>query len=353
MKGTNKIKNKIKTKITKNKFLFVILIIISMLILFGCKGGTTGSPGGVAMSYEEVHTGKDGLVMEFIKEMPPGQVTEGSDFNIGLKLENKGAYEIKKDEGKVSISGLNPEYFAFTAANEFSTGIMQPFAIEGKTPYNSKGGIEYLYFIIKSKKFTGFEKGRKLNDTVLARATACFKYKTEAGANLCIKPQVEYTGTEKGDACEVKPITFSGGQGAPIGITKIEPSILLGPNYRHDLKLKIYVKNFGDVAKTHVFPPEAYGGDAPCTDYNAEGRIPINSWDIKISGIPVDGCRQDKIRLSKKREAFFECEFTHLDVSTGAYVAPLTISLDYAYSFDATKPIAIRKEQTDEDNRYY
>ncbi|GAG33164.1 unnamed protein product, partial [marine sediment metagenome] len=84
------------------KIIKIVIIILIVLIIIGCKGKKSSKP----VTREDLYTGTDGLVFNFLKNAPPDQVyasteTERSQFNVVIDLENKGAFNI--EEGYLTL----------------------------------------------------------------------------------------------------------------------------------------------------------------------------------------------------------------------------------------------------------
>src|SRR3989344_5854035 len=81
------LKYKIKTLL-----LVVLIFIVSCTVTNRDKTPTQFNP----------YQGTDGLVMTFLQNNPPNEVYEDSEFHLAVKLENKGADNIK--EGYLSLA---------------------------------------------------------------------------------------------------------------------------------------------------------------------------------------------------------------------------------------------------------
>ena len=114
------------------------IFFIVILLIAGCKG--TGKEYNPSITGEQIYSGKDGLIMEFLKDAPPGTAFDLSVIPIGLNLYNKGAFDIT--EGYLSIM-LEKDYM------ELNTGSLR--SINGKTSLQDSSKI-------------GFElKGKQIN----------------------------------------------------------------------------------------------------------------------------------------------------------------------------------------------
>ncbi|MBW2992430.1 hypothetical protein KY345_04400 [Candidatus Woesearchaeota archaeon] len=327
------------------KIIFVILV-VCLLIFTGCDiikrriGPTEKEEGELVTPKEaEYHKGFKGVEVEFVKGQPPTNVWENTDFPITLKIQNKGAYDI--DIGLLAITGN-----LYFIADEAQQGIS--FELEGKSQFNPEGEF-------------GFEKFSATAGTVEDDTTdsffvvACYPYKTYASATICINPRVLEIDKAPEGECEVKTISLSGGQGAPVAVTKVEEEITpMGPDVLK-LSLKIYVSNKGGgkVVSTerNVYENGCRGGPIGVEDIGL-----INVDDIRFSGYRLGGgeyiiecpnLKGNKFRLDSSGEFIIEC-FANLDLLTigsVAFTTPLLVELGYGYN-QITGPQSITVKNT-------
>src|SRR3989338_691071 len=97
---------------SKKRLLFT-LFLISLILISGCNSKKT-----TAKALEEIRTGTEGIVVNFLPNAPPEKihVEQGADnsFDVVMELRNKGAFpqpdevsEVQNNFGKVYLSGYD------------------------------------------------------------------------------------------------------------------------------------------------------------------------------------------------------------------------------------------------------
>jgi hypothetical protein len=280
----------------------LIPLIIILLLISGC--GTKEKPG--EPEKLEIHKGTDGLVMKFLENLPPDEVWKDSEFTIGLELQNKGAYTISG--GIIVITGFDPLYINLKQDQA-------SFDLEGKNINYPEGGYKILNLEAKN---INFPKGKEeMISSFTARAY--YDYETEAPAEVCINPDIySYVKTEE-VGCEVKTITLSGGQGAPVAVTRIEELISpISDSDNMEVEFKIYIVNKGK-------------GDVVGN---------VNVKEVELAGRRIK-CYPTEINLEERGEKATICR-TSVERTQGAYITPIVTRLSYAYTQKQDKILRIK-----------
>jgi len=158
---------------------------------------------------------------------------------------------------------------------------------------------------------------------------AYYKYKTVGSVPICIDPKA-YDPNIKTRSCTVSDVSVSGGQGAPVAVTKIEQ--VSTP------KKAIFRIYFSNVGGGTIFDSEypfnsakEYGLDYKNIDYIPANKISIGGEDITGSCKPVERVRvQDSLY----------CEL-ELDSTENAFSTVLNVELEYNYKISLQKQISI------------
>jgi len=204
--------------------LFLILILIA-----GCSDTVDNS-----LETINFHKGTEGLTMEIVNNLPPEDIWKNSEFQIGIKLENKGPVEIKS--GSITISGLDPRY-------SFSDEYTKDFSLNARSYDYPEGDQKIISFNVKN---TGVPVG---SDEYAAAFTAraYYDYGTEASVNVCINPNIYSYINTVDDACEVQDIADTEGQGSPIAVTKVEERIspISENSGSIEIEFKLTLENLG------------------------------------------------------------------------------------------------------------
>ena len=310
-----------------NKKLILIIGTLFLLVFSGCNGSSNGPIKDV-----DVRKGVDGLTMEFTKNNPPEKVFEESKFPIAIELKNKGASDI---ENGILVFGFERAYADVVKESDAK----QEFDIKGKSVFNPNGDEEFITIDAKTRIIGAQSE----THTSTIRVTACYPYKTIFGNSVCVDTDVYgMDGGEK--ACTVKDLSFSGGQGAPVTVTKVETRMLPADENKVKPHFIIYVENKGggDVISVDKVGQACTSQALEHTDFNV---IKINAV---LSGMELDCNIGDDpgaatIRLRDKKD-MVRCTLEQgIDRNLGTYTAPLSIELDYGYTFTISKDVIIEK----------
>lgn len=322
---------------------FLIIVLILLISVSGCSRKKA-----VEKKLEDIRTGTQGIVMNFLPNAPPDKihVEEGdnadSTFDIILELRNKGAYP-QPDDRMSAPSGI--VYLSGYDSNIIRIGDGTPYqnidrkSLEGKSTINPNGGLDLVTF----KGWVAAEnlKVEKYEPTLLV--TACYIYYTVAGPSVCIDPN-PYSVTQK-KVCHVQSISLSN-QGAPISVTRIDEEAL-----SLKTQFKITIKNVGGGDVISV------GSTTKCITAGREDIDKVKVEEIRVGKDPLENCRpfigtrttgpSGEIRLING-EGFILCDLPKelYKDSVTAYTTPLTIKLSYYYRNTAEKKIQIKKEMS-------
>ena len=295
----------------------VILLVIVMLLLAGCEGKFDLSKlkfGSEESSAFEVdyHKGTEGLKMNFRKNLPPKEIYIDDKFQLGLELRNKGTWPIRN--GKLYVSGYTEEMVM--------DSIEETFSLAAKDENNPEGGYEII-------DFTGTNYGLPSTKKSLFIINACYGYKTEASVTICIDPDVRSKKLVK-SACNVETVSVSGGQGAPVAVTKVEPRVIPSMDKVYAMKIDIYVKNVG---RGVVRNNSNCGGypvvnieEVTVSDYSTKNRNSIISCQT-----PNDKEEGKILVLEPGKDNKITCTIS-LNRELGSFVTPLTVTMNYMYA---------------------
>jgi len=325
-----------------NKKKYNLAIIFSILLFLTSCGLV--KDGGVSDSFSTIHTGTEGLYMEFMKGSPPKEVYQNGLINFNIMLENKGAYGIKK--GFLSF-GYDEDYFELVKGEEKLdfTKDEKDNVLEGRSKENLKGERRFIVYQFKAKQID-MQSETHTSDFAL---TSCYEYQTTTTQQVCIdtnyyelKPIIEQ--------CKVKDISLNS-QGAPVALTKIEGQILA---HADESKIKpqfvIYISNKGkgEVIDSDKVEDACSSSSLNYADINA---IKISAFlgdkqlDCKPKKSPDSKEMEGYIKL-KKDQDFVRCSFDE-GISTGVspYLTSLSVKMDYGYTFSESKEVMIKKER--------
>ena len=307
-----------KLKKFKLSILFGILLLI--IILIGC---TNTNKEVLNIDYR---SGTDSITMSFVKGLPPEKIFVGETFTLGIDLENKGASDIIG--GIIILSGYESKQFNFPEGNA------KNFELKGKSQYQSTGEKAPITFQITSLCYPEMASNELNSAKISLRATACYSYSTTSPATVCIDTNQLSSSSVQEKICDAsKTIAISGGQGGPIEITKIEPT-MIPIEGGVKARFAIYLKNSN--SKGLVYSSTAVGSH--CEDPTLSNKVSVN---VELSGMKMS-CNVDELKLVMGRDTPIYCEKLLNDLG-GVYEANMVITTSYAYSQDVSREITISK----------
>ena len=252
--------------------LYTALLLI--ILIAGCTS-RTNQPN----LEEDIYRGSEALEMEFLRDIPPTQTfaQTGDEYELAIQLKNLGTFPLY---GKLYLSGFDPNIIQFP-----QLGIDQGFnypspncgftEILPRSKLNPPGGtcIEEL-------------RGRLNLDSITDSYTAnifaqsVYRYLTDANIVLCVDPDVYgVSATQK--ACTMVQYSSGSGQGAPVGVTRIEPTAIGGGKILY----RIYIQNLGDgeVVDYSKAPYEMKPSDVGHVRYRIGSPSSVGCTRISIS----------------------------------------------------------------------
>lgn len=325
-----------------DKRIYLILFLSLVIFMSGCKN--KGDDIATILT-KDIFKGSDGLVMSFLDNAPASEVYEKSYATVGLRLQNKGTYDI--EEGYLAIS-LEKDYMESvtsslkaTARNiDFSDYDHITFNLMGKSVEAPNGDEDVLTFIMKIWEL---EQLSQTHTSTIA-ITSCYKYKTVATETVCIDSDI-YGMKQRVKGCTVKEISL-GDQGAPVAVTKIQPKMLPEEDgVEPQFIITIENKGGGLVVDKDSVEDACY---SEALDYTKLNNVEVSAYLMERGGRTRLDCNIDedeeigKVMLKEKR-ATVRCKLPQGIEEEGTYSTPLTIEIDYGYSSTISQDIKIRK----------
>jgi len=305
----------------KSKIIFPASIIL-ILFISGCVSNPFVKP----ITQNDLRTGKQGILMEFLTNAPPGEIYEDYPFQIGIILKNMGAYDIKN--GFISFSIEEDYTELMNQADEVTR-----FNLKGKSVSLPTG--DQLVKIIKAKTKKIGEQSEKHESSILANV--CYQYQTKKDVTTCIDTDV-YNLKKMKKVCTVRDITLTP-QGAPVSITKIESEML--PAEDDNLikpAFKIHIRNVGN---GEVIDKGKISDICSSEPVNYKE---LNIVDVKVmlSNEELE-CKPIPLKL-KYGDDVVRCILEKgISKDMATYTTPLIIELNYGYTYSISKKIIIKK----------
>lgn len=334
----------------------IIITIFLVLLISGCinlnpkETATTSS----------LYKGTKGLELSFVKNAPPSRVfastseTNPSQFKVAVNIKNKGAYDIlttsygDSDPAQKGIFVLTPEggYVDFVEIDEIQDVLPGDksafFEVRGRSLSNDVGDEVMIYSTWEARKLSSLSAVH----TSSIFATICYPYRTEVSASACIDPDVYGEGPGK-KACEAKNLAFSGGQGAPVAVTNIEVRMVpKGEEVEPQFLIHVENKGDGEVVKRDGYV-KACGAGIPSEETDSlNNYFNVVGIEAKLSTQKLK-CEQGDnkgIVILDGKKGIVKCSPENWESENkNAYVAPLSIVLDYGYTKTISKSFSIEK----------
>ncbi|MCF7872304.1 hypothetical protein K9L97_04695 [Candidatus Woesearchaeota archaeon] len=191
----------------------LIILTLTLLIITGCIGQPNNN------TFKNYNTGKQGVTIEFAKNMPPKEVYSGEEILLGITIGNKGSTDLTNETmyGILRISNGQDPFL--TPKEEYQSN----FKLKGKSeeyPLGEEVFIEPLrYKALQLNELLQTHEGVKIE------ASVCYPYKTKLTQSVCIDADKEQADFDPICRNQQK-YTYSNGQGAPIAIKEIESQMI-------------------------------------------------------------------------------------------------------------------------------
>ncbi|NOZ80987.1 MAG: hypothetical protein GXP63_04910 [DPANN group archaeon] len=307
---------------------------ILMLFLAGCSSGTDAPSLVTGRSF---NGGTDGIKMDFMSNAPPPTVFDTSDsvFDVSLRLQNLGEYQVEPEEATVQIIGIDPGQFSLADPVQNPSGTLYGVRLD------PQGNV--IPGTIMTVDFFGLHwSGNQLTGSVPYQISAslCYQYETKAIAKLCLKPDL-LTRPRASDVCDVTRAMNPESSGAPIRVENLKQSAV-GKN---KLTFSFQIQHVGT---GEIFTNEA--GAAVCDDSRFSNEDKVKVSDSILSGlgnlgtISCPGLSQNDgyVKLFDGK-ATISCT---AELSSGAvsgnFERALDINLIYNYREIESVPIMVR-----------
>ena len=340
------------------------IILLFLLFIVGCKGM-------YSITDVSIYKGTDGLAIKFIENAPPNEVFEKTILPLGIMIRNAGAYDI--ENGLITFS-LEEDYMLLDKTSTRTSGRGKKsaeerfdwieneriswiedkpqikFSLNGKTIERAEGEEEIMTLKAEARPLE--ELSQTHEPSILA--TACYDYKTELVAAVCVDTDV-YGIKKITKSCKVKELGFSS-QGAPVAITRIGTEIMpmdIPDRVRPQFLIQVQNKGDGLVIKDDmqvitdacsekslnytelsvVFINAYLGGEQKQLNCNIEEETQYK--DNKKTGL---------VKL-RDNTGIARCVLDEgIDEDEGTYVSPLKIELRYGYTNTISKNVVIKKQ---------
>jgi len=296
--------------------IIAILAIILIISLTGCDN-IRKDPDKV--DEKKVYTGTEGLAMQFMKDLPPSKIYDASTLIIVTEVENKGTSDLSGSKCIAHLHGFDDNIIRGIDADKYCGKNLWEKSIS-----YPEGGRDTVEF--SSDKLDLPKSVDSLPQKFIL--TACYEYETIASPIVCIDPQL-YKIKAIEDACTVRDVSLSGGQGAPVSINTVEVDMIS----ENKVGFTIHISNVG--GGTVLRPGVSLTNCLSNLDYDDYNII---DYDVDMTSGSMIDCSPEKVRLVNDRASIY-CTFRISGES--AYTTPLEINLDYNYLDSISKDVEI------------
>jgi hypothetical protein len=308
--------------------ILIFLVVVALLTM--AQECQTGDSEGTKDKVNPYVGGTAGLSIQFGEGNPPDEVFDRGQypFDIEVKLLNVGEADIKKENVKVTVTGLNPSDFNKPESFFIKNGIEEDILATYK---DFEGNI-----IKPSDTFVTFP-GLNFIDTLTGnfqtkvRADVCYTYKTETASDGCIRKDV--LSVDKNSVCQVSESKTVYNSGAPIQVDKFEEL----PSGTDKVRYLFTIKHLGS---GNVYSP---GSKCPI-DRTAQNKIHFkiesSVTDLLCSGL-VEGTAKEGYVILREGEQTIRC--VQQTTSQLDFLDRIKITLDYDYGESIDKTFLIKK----------
>lgn len=301
-----------------------IVVVLVVVIFTGCEGGEEDR--------YHPHRGKEGVNIEFIENAPEDEIKERTEFQLGLRMKNNGATDVKN--GKMTI-GVQRDLF-----EDFEN--VRNFNLKGKSQDRKEGERDEMFIDMKTQNIYVSER-----QPTEIHLNYCYPYETLLSTEICI----DSTPTDEDDrppSCPSNSESFGQGQGAPVVVTEYELEMV--PKSEGAVpKVKFEIKNKGE---GRVVKAEKYGKACSSQGVSRENYGIIDTSMIYIGDENLE-CNRQRLKVKKDGEsneyydsstAEIVCTGEKIPKSKQPYTDSVTMTLSYGYMVSEKKEIMIEKK---------
>ncbi len=343
---------------------YVALLLV--LLLVACQ-----PPAPITTNY---NTGSEGITLSFSQGTPDKEVYEDSTIPVFVKLENKGAWDVRFDDLFFTVSGdkyyVSVEVPPEDAFGAQARGVHRPKA--NTDPYGDfLNGKSFSYpsgEVYEARSFVTFKRvpGLRQHPTTQIFARICYPYRTTFTTDICVDLN-SFNQNVQEQICEATDLNFED-QGAPVAVVAVENRPVprrvtdsSGASYQGVQQVfNIRIENVGHGAVLRPVHDVEFTDGIPALreeNISAEERIAACNQDIPptllnavgieadLSGTPLE-CSPSIVQL-RGGEGFTRCilpEKDSLTLTGPNYKGILNVYLDYLYTESIATDVTIIRQ---------
>ncbi|MBN4049101.1 hypothetical protein JYT91_00620 [archaeon AH-315-M20] len=323
------------------QFTTIIISVITLLILAGCKGGGGGEATGSAPKTPFLG-GTNGLDIELLQESPPEEVTDGGTFPFQavVILKNEGEFDLKRGDVKVDLIGILPEDFGVSSddlRDKRPEDDLSPKIRDAEGSIQDPIVTEVTFPDVDS--FFNFERSVTGNTIFIFRADVCYKYQTKALSRICVLRDL--INVDNDDVCDPSESKKVFSSSSPVRISSFKQTVT-GKD-KISFSFDVVHSGSGEVFKEG----DATSLPADCPKDSRARREKENKVLINVdTGLPNVRC----IGLSDGKSGFITlvnnkrtvtCH-QELDPGRNDFETNVDITLDFNYRDDVEREVLVK-----------
>lgn len=318
----------------------LVMAVVLALTLTGCSTIVLSSLQQQGAAPGSAMSGTQGLAINFLGNQPPTRVIVQNLDTIPATIEVRNLGATTVSDAVLAYGGFDQSVVGW-AKSDTSLG-----TLEGKTQYNSQGGmVQRAVAGVGGKGVGGTVHTDLFNDmyTPTFQASVCYTYETHAQVPVCL--DLDPFGNSP-KACSPSDFSSSTGQGAPVAVTAVSQDSAEGKTL-----FKITVSNVGGGEVFHGTPGMCLPTTKNPITYNELDHLTVTgvsvgstkldlTKDCKGTEVATDGSGNQLLTLINGQAVLF-CTYTG---QVGpAYTTTLNVGLRYEYSTTISRQVQIVK----------
>lgn len=312
--------------------------ILMLSFIVGCD--TEGSSKG--LSTRTFVGGTDAIIFDFEPDSPPPDVYDGGEFpfQVVLRVTNAGEHPVGKADISFSIDGIPAADFGTTEAK--LKGVSTDEDVLDATYIDSEGNQmpgTTTYVEIPKGEMLNFATSLRGNNPWTIRANACYKYRTQGQADLCVLADLK---KREGKVCIVDEVKNVQSSSSPVLISNFRESVA-GTNR---ISFSFDISKVGD---GKISTPNPLGDNKCSTDHSERDKVLVKvdtgiSKPLKCSALNQATSSDGKIEgmvtmFGGKR--IITCT-QEIDTAGGDYIKKVYIDVDFFYKDFIEKQILVK-----------
>lgn len=309
------------------------ILVLILLLIVSCTNTNKGQDLDIE---KNIYKGTQGVVLDFFDDRFPDEIFENELLSLAIRIENKGAYQVKNAKLLVSVE---KEFMEFKQDDHIYEKTLSgnPF-LEGKTYFSDFNDFHIEEITINVKELDDLSE---YHDAFIL-TNFCYDFKGIAIADVCIDTDPHSIKVTDKVCSEISSISLSEGQGGPLIIERVETRMIV-ENNNIKPQFKLFFKNQGQ--GTVITPGKI---DQICNKnsvgFDTYNTLKLTKLEFSNHNLGSFNCLPTELILYNNQD-FMTCTYTGSDITKDlpAFLTPLKIEYEYGYSESNAKEIKIKK----------